>query len=256
MGGCIRWTVDTERAFLSQLRLTGRVDRAAAFIGRSPQGCNERRKRRPDFAAAWDRTLAEMAAERLADAAAATAADGEPAGLPETRTRHDGWTLQRQHSYARALGETGSHTAAAARVGMSRESARRARGRMPSFAAMCAEALHRGAPSPVEAARQRAMDGWDEPVFYGGKLVGQRRRYSDSLLRFVIAQDSKKPAPALKVVTSEQTDRSILRKLSAMTAHRDREAQAREQAELDAFAQAWGPHNWMKRETPPRPTPP
>ena len=232
-GSCIRWTVDTERAFLSQLRLTGRVDRAAAFIGRLPQGCQARRRRNPAFAAAWDRTLAEMAAARLADAVAATAADGEPAGPPETRTRHDGWTLQRQRSYARALAETGSHTAAAARVGMSRESARRARGRSPTFAAMCAEALEQGAPSPVEAARQRAIDGWDEPVFQGGKLVGQRRRYSDALLRLVIQRDAASPGKPMKVVTEEQTNRSILRKLAAIAAHREREAAMRDDAEPD-----------------------
>ena len=31
-------------------------------------------------------------------------------------------------------------------------------------------------------ADRRAIDGWDEPVFYEGRLCGYKRRYSDGLL--------------------------------------------------------------------------
>ncbi|MEL6300271.1 MAG: hypothetical protein AAFV47_09185 [Pseudomonadota bacterium] len=33
-----------------------------------------------------------------------------------------------------------------------------------------------------EESRRRAVDGWDEPVFYEGKQVGAKRKYSDALL--------------------------------------------------------------------------
>ncbi|MGZ3603296.1 MAG: hypothetical protein ACXVDF_25560, partial [Ktedonobacterales bacterium] len=32
---------------------------------------------------------------------------------------------------------------------------------------------------------RRAIEGWDEPVYQGGKLVGYTRKYSDSLLTFL-----------------------------------------------------------------------
>ena len=34
-------------------------------------------------------------------------------------------------------------------------------------------------------AMSRAFDGWDEPVYRKGKLVGHRRRHSDTLQRFL-----------------------------------------------------------------------
>ena len=61
-----------------------------------------------------------------------------PAFVPvPTRARRDGWTLARQAQFIGALAETGSVAAAAARVGMSRESAWRLRSRegAESFAA-------------------------------------------------------------------------------------------------------------------------
>lgn len=33
-----------------------------------------------------------------------------------------------------------------------------------------------------EEALRRAIDGWDEPVYQGGELVGTKRKYSDTLL--------------------------------------------------------------------------
>lgn len=35
-------------------------------------------------------------------------------------------------------------------------------------------------------ARKRAVDGWEEPVYQGGELVGMKRKYSDVLLIFML----------------------------------------------------------------------
>ena len=35
-------------------------------------------------------------------------------------------------------------------------------------------------------ARRRAVDGWDEPVYQGGVLVGHKRRYSDVMLAMML----------------------------------------------------------------------
>lgn len=37
-----------------------------------------------------------------------------------------------------------------------------------------------------QTALSRAVDGWDEPVFYEGKLCGTKRKFSDSLLMFML----------------------------------------------------------------------
>lgn len=37
-----------------------------------------------------------------------------------------------------------------------------------------------------DEARRRAVAGWDEPVYQNGKLVGHKRRYSDTLLIFLL----------------------------------------------------------------------
>lgn len=37
-----------------------------------------------------------------------------------------------------------------------------------------------------QTAISRAVEGWDEPVFYEGKLCGTKRKYSDSLLMFML----------------------------------------------------------------------
>ena len=53
-----------------------------------------------------------------------------PAFVPvRTRARRDGWTVARQANFIGALAESGSVGRAAVRVGMSRESAWRLRGR-------------------------------------------------------------------------------------------------------------------------------
>ena len=38
----------------------------------------------------------------------------------------------------------------------------------------------------VIAAYERAVNGWDEPIIQGGKLVGHKRRYSDVLLKLLL----------------------------------------------------------------------
>jgi len=35
-------------------------------------------------------------------------------------------------------------------------------------------------------ARRRAIEGWEEPVYQGGQLVGTKRRYSDTMLAMLL----------------------------------------------------------------------
>ena len=73
--------------------------------------------------------------------------------------------------------------------------------------------------SLIESAYQRAVVGVEEPVFQGGKLVGTRRKYSDSIMRLMLERgiDPTKvspvaaPAKALPsgVPTQEEVDNYI-----------------------------------------------
>ncbi|WP_156363875.1 hypothetical protein [Sphingomonas sp. Leaf357] len=110
------------------------------------------------------------------------AAKGVPDVIVPLRHRNDGWTPIRQRTFLRGLAELGSVTDACKRVGMSRTSAERLRKRSPEFAAAWDKAVSIVAPILEQAAYERGVEGWDEPVFHGGVQVGVKRRYSDSCL--------------------------------------------------------------------------
>ncbi|MGN6278006.1 MAG: hypothetical protein ACTHM8_04705 [Sphingomonas sp.] len=102
------------------------------------------------------------------------------------RVRHDGWTPARQRTFLRALSQTGCVRDACARAGISNTSAYRMKKRSAAFARAWDRALAKAMPTIEQAAYERAVIGWEEPIVQGGKLVGHKRRYSDSLLRLLL----------------------------------------------------------------------
>src|SRR5258708_1551551 len=58
--------------------------------------------------------------------------------------------------------------------------------RKSSYAAAFADAHEEACDSLEQEARRRATEGVDEPVFYQGKECGTVRRYSDTLLIFLL----------------------------------------------------------------------
>ena len=121
-----------------------------------------------------------------------------------TRTRRDGWTVQRQADFLGMLAETGSVAAAAAFVGMARETAYRLR-RKPGaeeFAQAWDVALViAGVRQPGEAPRtprprkvtraptwRMLMDGQWQPLMRGGKYAGSVRKADNSALLGYLAQ--------------------------------------------------------------------
>jgi hypothetical protein len=60
------------------------------------------------------------------------------------------------------------------------------RERDEAFAAQWAEAVEAGTDALEQEAYRRAVEGVEEPVYQGGKLVGTVRRYSDGLLQFLL----------------------------------------------------------------------
>jgi hypothetical protein len=97
------------------------------------------------------------------------------------RYRQDGWTSARQAEFLDALKEQSSVLAACRQVGKSTTSAYKARERIPGFKARWDAALAAAAPRVIQEAMRRGVEGWDEPVYYEGEVVGTR--HSDAMLR-------------------------------------------------------------------------
>jgi hypothetical protein len=105
----------------------------------------------------------------------------------------NGWTAARQRGFIAALCELGLVGAAADAVGMSRQSAYRLRARAAArgdadavgagFVAAWDAAIDQGETEALSLALDRAVNGVDEPYFYGGRQRGVRRRYDNRLLR-------------------------------------------------------------------------
>ena len=113
-----------------------------------------------------------------------------PVPLRATRT---GWTVQRQADFLGHLAETGSVSAACARVGMSRKGAYALRNKpgAESFRAAWDAAL--GLPVrgvTIDDLQYLAYRGLIRPRFRGGKYIGSRQKPDNSaLLRLVSRYD-------------------------------------------------------------------
>lgn len=102
-----------------------------------------------------------------------------------TRSRRDGWTVQRQADFLGMLAETGSVMGACEAVGISRKSAYKLRARpgAESFAAAWDAALG-GAIRKVTVTDLAflAYHGLVQPMFFRGKYRGARRKPDTSAL--------------------------------------------------------------------------
>lgn len=165
------------------------------------------------------------------------------------RVRRDGWTARRRQHFLEAVGRQATMEEAARGVGMSMTSVRNLRARDAAFDHDLNVALATVRPSMVEAGYQRAVVGWEEPVFQGGKLVGTKRRYSDSVLRFMLDRkiDPTKPAddvfrkqalPGMTHVPQEELLAVLEKKIAAVEKIAAREKAAAAAAER-AKAIAW-----------------
>jgi hypothetical protein len=111
-----------------------------------------------------------------------------PVPLRATRT---GWTLERQADFLGHLAETGSVSAACARVGMSRNSAYKLRKKpaAESFAAAWDAAL--GLPVrkvTIDDLHFLAHHGLVKPFFRGGKYIRSQRKPDNSALLRLLAR--------------------------------------------------------------------
>jgi hypothetical protein len=104
------------------------------------------------------------------------------------RSRHDGWTVDKQYAFIQALAETGIVEEACRRVGMSRTSADKLRSR-PSgahFRRAWQTALDYALYRVEENAHRRSREGVPRPIFYKGEQVGEWRYYDERLTAFLL----------------------------------------------------------------------
>lgn len=85
-----------------------------------------------------------------------------------------------------ALEETGNVSRACEVASLPRRTAYDLRARDSEFSRLWELAVERGTDALEDEAVRRALFGVDKPVYYGGKLVGTVREYSDALLMFVL----------------------------------------------------------------------
>lgn len=85
-----------------------------------------------------------------------------------------------------SLSECGNVTQAAKDAGIARLTAYRHRDRDPRFADAWDDAIEEAVDRLEAEARRRAIEGVDEPVFYKGKPVGRVKKYSDTLMIFLL----------------------------------------------------------------------
>lgn len=80
------------------------------------------------------------------------------------------------------LSECGNVTRAAEESGLNRQFLYRYKSQDEAFSAAWEEAADIGAKRLEDEARRRAVEGWQEPVWYQGEQTGTVTKYSDTLL--------------------------------------------------------------------------
>ena len=95
-------------------------------------------------------------------------------------------TSKKKGGFLDALAETCNVARAAELAGVARSTVYDWRVADSDFADEWEHALDLGADALEDEATRRAVEGVDEPVFYQGKACGVVRRYSDTLLIFLL----------------------------------------------------------------------
>ena len=96
------------------------------------------------------------------------------------------WTAPRRRAFLRKLAETGNVSEAARASKVSRSHAYALKVTDAEFAAEWADALESATDVLEAEARHRAVDGVEQPHFHQGQVTGSVRKYSDSLLMFLL----------------------------------------------------------------------
>lgn len=101
-------------------------------------------------------------------------------------------TPEKRNAFLGVLANTANVTKAAQSIEMARTYMYEVRAADPEFEKLWDEAVKMGTAALEDEATRRASEGWDEPVFYQGEQTGLVRKFSDTLLIFLLkARDPK-----------------------------------------------------------------
>lgn len=89
-------------------------------------------------------------------------------------------------AFIEVLTETGNVSYAADQAGVTRQAAYLARDRSARFAKQWDDAMERATDALEKEARRRAYEGTREPDYYKGEVVGHTRKFSDTLMIFLL----------------------------------------------------------------------
>ena len=95
-------------------------------------------------------------------------------------------SAKKRQAFLAALAETANVLKSSELTKIARRMAYDWRAADPDFADAWERALDIGADALEDEAVRRAVEGVDEPVFYQGEAVGVVRKYSDTLLIFLL----------------------------------------------------------------------
>lgn len=95
-------------------------------------------------------------------------------------------THKKREAFLDALSDTASVVSACKVSGLARRTAYDWRRDDEGFAAAWDAALDIGTDALEDEATRRAFEGWDEPVHYQGIATSSVRKYSDTLLMFML----------------------------------------------------------------------
>lgn len=105
---------------------------------------------------------------------------------PDNPTPKPKWKLPWQAKFLKELARKGNVTVACDKAKIDRTWAYEVRNQDPEFAQAWDVALEEATERLEAEARRRAADGVLEPIYYQGKRVGSVRKYSDTLLIFLL----------------------------------------------------------------------
>jgi hypothetical protein len=148
----------------------------------------------PEAAATAPSTISRSPEILPAAVAAAEAASSELEFAPvAVALRHDGWTPEKQRAFIEHLADCGIVKEAAARVGMTAQSAYGLRRRPDAETFNCAwdAAVQLGVAHLHSTAFERAVEGTVKKRWFNGEVVGEERVFDNRLLMFLLARLDK-----------------------------------------------------------------
>jgi transposase-like protein len=104
------------------------------------------------------------------------------------------FTPARRAKFIQFVKETGLLAKSAQSVGLSKAQLDKVRKQEPEFDDRVSQALDVYRDSLEAEIRRRGVEGYEEPIYQGGVLVGHKQRYSDRLLEML----AKRHIPAFR----------------------------------------------------------